>query len=91
MKAISRTNNYSENYKIVDAKRNRINSKNGLALVEIDGKEYFSGAIVVEDNPITRKVLDSLTPKEQYEWLRSIMRPYVFDEYITKNNTKYDD
>lgn len=72
MKALLRTNDYSEGVRVVDVIKNPISKTNGLAHVIIDGEERMTGGMLFEINEITMKVLKDLTPKEQWDWLRSI-------------------
>lgn len=78
MKAILRTNNYDEDYKIVEVLKNPISRNNSMALVLIDGKEYITGGILVEHNNITESILNLLSPKKQWDWLKSISCPDVY-------------
>lgn len=72
MKAILRTNDYSENYQIVEVIKNPIAENNSMAHIIIDGKEMWTGGILCEFNLLTCAVLDKLTPKEQWDWLISV-------------------
>lgn len=72
MKAILRTNDYNEEYKIVTVIKNPIAKDNGLAHVLIDGKEYWTGGILCEYHEATISALNFMKPKQQYDWLRTI-------------------
>lgn len=72
MKALLRTNDYSEGVKVVEVIKNPISKTNGLAHVIIDGEEKWTGGMLFEINDITIKVLETMTPKEQWDWLLSI-------------------
>lgn len=78
MKAILRTNNYNENYKIVDILKNPISETNQLAKVLIDGEIYYTGGILCKITEITLNVLNSLSNKEQWDWLLSIHSPNLY-------------
>ena len=72
MKAILRTNDFSENYVIVDVVKNPISATNKLAEVIENGKTVWTGGILCEYSSRTIAVLDSLTESEQWNWLMSI-------------------
>lgn len=75
MKAILRTNVYDENYRIVDVIKNPFSENNHMALINENGIEYMTGGILVDYNETTIKVLDTLTPEKQWDWLKSIKVP----------------
>jgi hypothetical protein len=81
VEAISRSNNYDEPYEIVRVVKSPISKNDQMALIlGSDNKPYISGAILCEPHPKTIEVLDTMTNKEQYEWLKSIrLRPFVLD------------
>lgn len=72
MIAILRTNNYDEGYRIVEVIKNPISKDNQLAHVKYDGKEWMTGGILCEVHPETLRVLNTLSHKEQWDWLKSI-------------------
>lgn len=73
MEAILRTNNYDDNYEIVEVVKNPIAKNNGLAhIIDGNGEEKWTGGILIKKDLTTMKVLDSLSPLEQWEWLRGI-------------------
>lgn len=75
MEAILRTNGYNDKYEVVEVLKNPISKANSLALIiDVDGTEKWTGGILIENNPTTRKVLDGLTPLEQWGWLKSVRR-----------------
>jgi hypothetical protein len=78
-KAILRTSNYKEDFKIVSIIKNPISEKNGLAKVLCDGEALWTGGILVDVNPKTIKVLETMNPKEQWDWLVGIrLNPLVW-------------
>lgn len=73
MKAILRTNDYNQNYEIVDIIKNPISDNNGLAhIIDSSGEEKWTGGILIEVDQRTMTVLDNLTNKEQYDWLHGL-------------------
>jgi hypothetical protein len=76
MKAILRTNNYDKNFDIVEVIQNPISKTNNLALVRLsNGKEVITGGILIDYNPLTEKILNSMNYKGQWIWLLTIKRP----------------
>lgn len=76
MKAILRTNRYSDNYKIVNVIKNPISKQNGLALIlDENNEQQMTGGILIDYNETTIKFLDTLTHEEQWDWLKSIHTP----------------
>lgn len=72
-KAILRTNNFSESYKIVEVLKNPISEQNNLALIKIENEEFMTGGLLCDVNQNTLEVLDKLSNKEQWDWLLSIL------------------
>ena len=82
MKAILRTNAYDEPYEIVEVIKSPISERNGLAIVKRkDGAEIWTGGILCEVHPTTIKILNTMTGKEQFDWLSGIrVEIYVKEE-----------
>ena len=78
MKAILRTNEFSEDYCIVDIIKNPASNNNSLAYILKDGELFYTGGILCEVNNITLSILDKLTNKEQWLWLLSIKCPNLY-------------
>jgi hypothetical protein len=78
MLAILRTNNFSEDYKIVEIIKNPISSTNGLAEIGLDGETLWTGGILCSIHDSTLKVLNNMLPEEQWKWLCSIKCPNLY-------------
>ena len=62
---------------------NNINERNGLSAITIDGLQYMSGGLMVEDTPEIRKILDSVLPELQYPLVKAFRtKPRVKREYL---------
>jgi hypothetical protein len=61
----------SDGYEEATLLANRINRKNSLSAVEIDGVFYMTGGFIINDTPEIRKVLDSIPKDKQYEFIKS--------------------
>jgi hypothetical protein len=82
IKAIHRTNNFKENYEIVDVINNPISETNFLAKIRKEnGEEFITGGILCEINPITISILNKLNNEEQWNWLCSI-RKEMINNYV---------
>lgn len=77
MEAILRTNNYTEDYKMVTVIKNPIDERNGMAHVIIDEKEYITGGILVEPSETLINILDNMSPKEQWDFLLSVRKQII--------------
>lgn len=75
MKAILRTNDFSEPYRIVEILKNSTSVNNSLIKIKFNDEIYYTGGILCSVNENTIKVLNSLSNKEQWEWLLSIKCP----------------
>lgn len=78
MLAILRTNDFEEDFVIVDVIKNPISDTNSLAEVRIDNERCYTGGILCEITDQTINILKKLTPKEQWEWLLSIKCPNLY-------------
>ena len=56
----------TDGYEIVELIANKVNKRNQLTVIKKDGTLYYTGGIILEDNPLVRKVLDPLPKNEQY-------------------------
>lgn len=77
MKAILRTNDFSENFKIVKVLKNPISEQINLAEVEYEGKVFITGGILCKLDDITFEVLDGLTNEEQWKLLLATKLPIL--------------
>lgn len=74
MIAILKTNN-KENYKIVRLIKKRFSEQINLALVSFKEEEFLTGGILCDVNDNLIKVLDSISPEEQWDLLMSAQNP----------------
>jgi hypothetical protein len=56
----------TDGYEIVELIANNVNKTNSLAVIKKDGTLYYTGGIILNDDPIVRKILDPLPKNEQY-------------------------
>ncbi|MDA3855235.1 MAG: hypothetical protein PF569_03180 [Candidatus Woesearchaeota archaeon] len=78
MYAILRTNDFDEDYKIVEVLRNPISENISLAEVQIIDKVFWTGGILCKITAETLEILERQSPKEQWEWLKSIKYPNLY-------------
>lgn len=67
---ISQTEQHT-GYELVNLLANRYSRKNGFLVIEKGGEIFMSGGFVIEDNPLNRKVLDSIPVNEQWDFVKS--------------------
>ena len=68
----------TDGYEIVELIANKVNKRNQLAVIKKNGTLYYTGGIIIEDNPLVRKVLDSLDREQQYSFvLQFKITPFV--------------
>jgi len=77
MEAILRTNDFTEDYRIVEVLKNPISEQNGLALVLIDKEQFMTGGILCEFDWYLKMLLDSLSNEGQWKFLLKIKLPRV--------------
>lgn len=56
----------TDGYEVVDLVANKVSPRNRLAVIKKDGTLYYTGGIILSDDPIVRKVLDPLPKNDQY-------------------------
>lgn len=69
-----KTNGYEE----VELVANNVNKNNSLAVIKKKGKLLMTGGFLINDTPIIRAVLDSITKEDQFEFVQAFkMEPFV--------------
>ena len=78
MKVILRTNDFTENFKIVEILKTPTHIKTGLTRVKYDNKIFYTGGILCRLSDIILKVLSELSNEEQWKLLLTIKFPLSF-------------
>ena len=81
----------SNGYEEVILLANRMNKKNNMAVIEKDGKVFFTGGYLIEDTPEIREVLNRIPKEEQYKFVHSFKQDpwkklYFEDESMIFSN-----
>lgn len=72
----------SNGYEEVTLIANKVNRKNGFAVIEKDGEQFMTGGLIIADTPLTRTALDDIPKDFQYEFARHFrVTPFV-KEYL---------
>ncbi len=68
------TNGYEEAILLA----NRINKKNNLSFIQINGEQFMTGGFLINDTPQIRAVLDAIPTEKQYEFVKEFKQdPFV--------------
>lgn len=62
----------SNGYESVRLLANRVSRQNQLAVIEKDGEILMTGGYLINDTSQIRGILDSMSPSDQYEFIKSI-------------------
>lgn len=72
----------SNGYEEVTLIANKVNRKNGLAVIEKDGKQFMTGGFLIIDSPITRVALDEIPKDFQYDFISHLREKPFVKQYL---------
>lgn len=75
MKAILRTNDFSENFIIVDVLKNPVSDKVNLARVQYEDEIFLTGGFLISLNEVTFNIFMKLSNMDQWSLLVSCNTP----------------
>lgn len=77
----------SDGYEEVILLANRHSTKNHLAVIVKDNKQFMTGGFLLNDTPQIREVLDKIPAKQQYDFVKSFKSdPFVKFYYTEKEH-----
>jgi len=67
----------TDGYEEVELLANNVSRKNHFAAIQKNGEIFYTGGFLINDNPLNRKILDSIPREEQLEFVKGfIMTPW---------------
>ena len=79
MKAILRTNDFTEDFKVVEVLKNPVNYKINLARVKYEDEIFLTGGFLVPLDGLLLSILSGLSNEEQWNLLLLCKFPMIFD------------
>lgn len=79
-RVILRTNNFNEPAKNVWLLKSPISDTNSQHKVLHQGEVFITGGIIIPATETTLEVLNKLTPKQQWDWLKGLRQRIIVEE-----------